>query len=327
MIYFSHPAWFWGFSLIIPLIYFRYFSQYGKQDTIRFSYFGETTAQKMHWKILIPDILRFLGLILIIMSLARPQLHNQKQEINTEGIDIMLVLDISSSMRAEDFKPNRLEAAKEVAKNFIQTRVSDQIGLVTFAGFSFLQAPLTVDYPFLLDYLDRVEIAEKDYDGTAIGMAIASAVNRLRQSKAKSKVMILLSDGRSNKGELDPLTSAEMAAKYDIKIYTIGAGGHEKAPYPVIDLLGRSTYQYVDVDIDEKTLAQVSEITSAQYFRATDKENLRKIYDEISQMEKSKIEITEYTMIVEIYGWFLLPAFGLIGLEFILRRSRMRVVS
>lgn len=327
MIYFARPYWFFVFIAVFFIIFYRYFWKKGSGGAIIFSNFGDAKITKVHWKILIPDVMRIFGLILVIFALARPQLHNQKHEIDTEGIDIILVLDISSSMRAEDFKPNRLEAAKDVAEDFIQTRVSDQIGLVTFAGYSFLQAPLTVDYPFLLDYLSLVEIAEKDYDGTAIGMAIASSVNRLRKSEAKSKVMILLSDGRNNKGELDPLTSAEMAAKYGIKIYTIGAGGHGKAPYPVTDLFGRKTFQYVEADIDEETLTKVSEMTGAKYFRATDKENLRKIYDEISQLEKSKIEITEYTIIEEIYWWFLLPALGLVGLEFIWRRSKMRLMN
>jgi len=321
VIHFTNPNWFFALIAIIPLVYFRYFSKHGKMGTVGFSHFGDAKITKWHWKILVPDAMRIAGLVLVVFALARPQLHNQKQEIDTEGIDIVLVLDISSSMRAEDFKPNRLEAAKDVAKDFIQTRISDQIGLVTFAGFSFLQAPLTVDYPFLLDYLKRVEIAEKDYDGTAIGMAIASAVNRLRKSEAKSKVMILLSDGRNNKGELDPLTSAEMAAKYGIKIYTIGAGGHGKAPYPVTDLFGRKTHQYVEADIDEETLGKVAEMTGAQYFRATDKAKLRQIYDDISAMEKSKIEITEYTITEEIFWWFLLPALGLIFGEFLWRKS------
>ena len=223
-------------------------------------------------------------------------------------IDIVLVMDISSSMLATDFLPNRLEAVKKTAKNFIEERISDRIGVLVFAGESFIQCPLTVDKDVLLSLMDEIQVAEQSYDGTAIGMAIANATNRLRHSDAKSKVMILLSDGSNNAGELDPLTSADLAAKFGIKIYTIGAGTNQDVSF----IPGRG---YIRNEIDEVTLQSIAKRTNGQYSRATNVSGLKDVYNTINALEKTEIEVKQYTRYKELFGWFLIPAmiFGLGG--------------
>lgn len=268
--------------------------------------------------------LKLLTLSLLLLALSRPQQGESVKEFNTEGIDIMLVLDISSSMRAVDFQPNRLEAAKMVAREFIEGRRADRIGLVVFAAESFLQCPLTIDYEVLKQLLNQVDIIEEKYDGTAIGMAIANGVNRLRDSIAKSKIMILLSDGRNNAGELDPETAAEMAQAFGIKIYTIGAGKLGQAPYPVQLGGGRVQYRLVDVEIDEAVLQGIARNTGGRYFRATDETHLASIYEEISQLEKTEIRVKEYLQYRDLYPVFLLPAFLLIGLISVLEMGVWR---
>ena len=212
-----------------------------------------------------------------------------------------MVLDISSSMLAEDFKPNRLEAVKTTAKTFIENRHGDRIGLLVFAGETFIQCPLTIDTKVLLDLLDAVTVAEREYDGTAIGMAIANATNRLRSSDAESKVMILLSDGSNNAGELDPMTAAEMAKEFDIKIYTIGAGTNQSVTY----IPNRG---YIRNEVDEDTLKDISKVTSGIYFRANNVNRLKNIYEEIDKLERSEIEVKSYTRYQDLYGWLLIPA-------------------
>ena len=216
-------------------------------------------------------------------------------------IDIVLVMDISSSMLATDFSPNRLEAVKKTAKDFIEERISDRIGVLVFAGESFIQCPLTVDKDVLLSLMDQIQVAEQSYDGTAIGMAIANATNRLRHSDAKSKVMILLSDGSNNAGELDPLTSADLASKFGIKIYTIGAGTNQDVSF----IPGRG---YIRNEIDEETLRSIARRTDGKYFRATNVSGLQDVYNTINDLEKTEIEVKEYTRYKELFGWFLIPA-------------------
>ena len=259
-----------------------------------------------------------------IIAIARPQSVSNKQNISTEGIDIVLELDLSGSMLAEDFNPNRIEAAKQVASEFIDGRTNDRIGLVVFSAESFTQCPLTTDYPVLKNLLRDVKngmIA----DGTAIGLAIANGVNRLKDSKAKSKVMILLTDGVNNRGEIDPITAARIAATYNIRIYTVGVGAQGDAPYPVQTPFGIRR-QLIPVDLDEKGLTQVAEMTGGKYFRATDNRTLKAIYKEIDQLEKTKIEVTAYKRYSELYGgWLmagLLAVFVEVGLSItILRRN------
>jgi len=315
MFYFNHP-YFLLFLLIVPaLIYWYKKRGTDNSSALRFpsiKNFKETDWSDQTWKKDIIFGIKVLALVLLILGLARPRKVNTEQEFSTEGIDIVLVMDISSSMKAIDFKPNRLEAAKEVGLKFIQGRRNDRIGLITFAAESFLQCPLTVDYNVLENFMQRVEPVEKKFDGTAIGMAIAHGINRLRDSNAKSKVMILLSDGRNNAGELDPSTATEMAKEYDIKIYTIGAGKRGKARIPVQTFGGRTVTKLVDVRIDEKTLQNIAQETGGQYFRATDKNSLFNIYKEISKMEKTEIKVKKYYNYEEKYLLFLGPGFLLL---------------
>jgi len=317
MFYFADWGYLFGLILIpVLLIWYR---KQGRQyeSVIRFSSIKEIvslTGNRHRWKQQTLMGMKLIGLTLLILALARPQKGNTEKEFVTEGIDIMLVLDISSSMRAVDFQPNRLEAAKAVAQKFIQGRRNDRIGLVVFAAESFLQCPLTIDYNVLERFLAQVDIVEEEYDGTAIGMAVANGINRLRESEAQSKVMILLSDGRNNAGELDPITAAEMAQTFDIKVYTIGAGTRgKKALYPVGKVGGRMQYRKVDIEIDEEVLKSVAELTGGQYFRATDREHLLSVYQEISQMEKTEIKVKEYYNYADLYTYFLFPGLILIS--------------
>ena len=260
------------------------------------------------WKLKLVRTIQMIVLSLLIMAMARPRAVRDLTETSVNVVDINLVLDISSSMRAEDFKPNRLEAAKATARKFIEDREGDRIGLLVFAGESYIQCPLTIDYDVLLDLLDQVEIVDEAHDGTAIGMAIAHGINRLRSSDAKSRIMVLLSDGSNNAGELDPITAAGFASEYDIKIYAIGVGSRGKAPFPVDDPVFGKRYVQVDVEMDEKTLQQLAETTNGQYFRATDEERLSEIYDEINSLERSEISVKQFREYRELFGWMLIPS-------------------
>jgi Ca-activated chloride channel family protein len=258
-----------------------------------------------------------LVLFLIILGLARPRLIDNLQETSVSVIDMLLVLDISSSMLADDFPPNRLEAVKKTASDFIESRKDDRIGILVFAGESFIQCPLTVDKKVLQSLIKEITVASKEHDGTAIGMAIANGTNRLRNSDVESRVMILLSDGSNNAGEIDPKTAAELAAEYDIKIYTIGAGTNQS--YTRIP--GRGLIRN---EIDEETLQHIADMTGGKFFRATDVEALASIYAEIDLLERSEIEVKEFTQYKELYGWFLIPAFLMgLGME-TTRRSIFR---
>lgn len=256
-----------------------------------------------------PMILNMAALFIFIIALARPQAGQKEEEIITEGIDIVLTLDTSSSMRAEDFKPqNRLGAAKEVMEEFIKSRRNDRIGLVVFSRYSFTQCPLTLDYGVLLNLLDKIHIGMIE-DGTAIGTAIANSVNRLRDSTAKSKVIILLTDGINNAGKIDPPTAAKTAEALGIKIYTIGAGKPGGALYPVEDPIFGKRYVRMDTEIDEALLENIANATGGIYFRAKDEKGLREIYETIGKLEKTKIETKEYANYTEMAGAFLLPGF------------------
>lgn len=263
-----------------------------------------------------PFVLRMAALATLVVALARPQSAEQNTRTNTDGIDIMLALDVSGSMLARDFRPDRLEAAKEVAGSFISDRYGDRIGLVAFAGEAFTQSPLTTDQSTLQTMLSRIRSGIIE-DGTAIGNGLATAINRLRESDAKSKVIILLTDGVNNRGEIAPLMAADIAADMGIKVYTIGVGTRGKAPYPVVDMFGNMSFQPMDVEIDEKTLEGIAERTGGRYFRATDNDKLQSIYDEINQLEKSKVEVTDYTVYHERFLALLLAALGVLLLEFV----------
>lgn len=267
------------------------------------------------------SLLKALIYCLIVIALARPQISNTLRESSTDVIDIMLVIDQSSSMLAQDFQPNRLGAAREVAKSFIKDRSGDRLGIIIFAGESFIQCPLTTDTEVLVEFTDQIEIVTKEFDGTAIGMALANAINRLRSSDSESKIIILLSDGSNNQGELDPLTAADLASKFDIKVYTIGAGTHGTAPYPMTDVFGRTVIRDVEVEMDEESLMEIADVTGGKFFRATDNESLERIYEEINLMERTEIEVTEYKNITELYSWFTIPAALLAALFVILSRG------
>ncbi len=272
---------------------------------------------------------RLLGLALIIAALARPQSGSTRDVVRGEGIDIMLVLDMSGSMAAEDFQPqNRLQVAKEVVKEFVRGRQYDRIGLVVFARQSYLQCPLTLDYDILTRLVDQIELAPdmKLDDGTAIGVAIGTAVNHLKDSTAKSRIVVLLTDGNNNAGPIDPLTAAQAAHALGVKVYTIGAGRPDDAPVTVRDPVLGVQRVSMPTELDEETLRQVAETADGLYFRATDANALRQIYQKISQMEQSKVEIKRYTRYRELAGWFLAPALAFLALEWVLRQSWLRTL-
>ena len=298
--------------LILPLLVLWYFKKGQNQEaTIRFSnldLISKSVIRNGKMKNMFFIIGRLFIMLLIIFALARPRLSDTIRESKTEIVDILLVIDQSSSMLAQDFKPNRLEAAKEVAKKFIKDREGDRLGLIVFAGEPYIQCPLTRDINVLLEFTDEFEIIDQEHDGTAIGMAIANSINRLRESNTKSKTIILLSDGSNNQGELDPITAAGLAAKFDIKIYTVAAGTHGLAPYPVTDAWGRQVIQKVQVDVDEESLKEIAIITGGQFFRATDNKSLLKVYEDIDALERTEIEVKEYQNYTELYSWFTIPA-------------------
>ena len=311
MLDFQYPSF---FLLLIPIIIiyiFKFINIESFEGVVRYSNIDLIPSKIKSRATFKNNILVFLNIfifLLVILGLARPRLSNIISDSKVDSVDIMLVLDMSSSMLAEDFKPNRLEASKEVAKTFIKDRSGDRLGIIIFAGQSFIQCPLTIDSDVLVEFVDKIEVAQEDYDGTAIGMAIANATNRLRFSDSKNKLMILLSDGSNNKGEIEPITAAELAQKFNIKIYTIGAGSIGKAPYPVKDIWGRTSRRMIDVDVDEETLKEISRVTNAKFFRATDNETLLQVYKEIDQLERTEIEVSEYKNYKELYVYFALSA-------------------
>ncbi len=267
--------------------------------------------------------LRMLAFALLAAAFARPQSGVSGEEALTQGIDIVLALDVSSSMLAEDIEPNRLEAAKQVAADFIRRRRNDRIGMVVFAADGYTQCPLTLDYNILLEFLKEIRVGMID-DGTAVGMGIATSVSRLKSSEAKSKVVILLTDGRNNAGEIDPLTAADLAKTFQIRIYAIGAGARGLAPYPVDDpVFGRRTAK-IRVDIDEDTLRKVAASTGGKYFRATNRESLEAVYREIDSLEKTEIKVKEYTRYGELFMYPLSAAICLLLAEVALANTWFR---
>lgn len=271
----------------------------------------------------LPFVLRMLALAFLIVVLARPQSTDNWQSSEVEGIDIMMAIDISGSMLAEDLQPNRLEAAKDVAAKFINDRPNDNIGLTLFAGESFTQCPLTIDHAALLNLFGSIQTGMIE-DGTAIGMGVSNAVARLKDSQAKSKVIILLTDGSNNAGDISPLTSAEIAKTYGIRIYAVGVGTQGEAPFPIPTMSGAIERVMVPVDIDEPTLKDIARTTGGVYFRATDNESLQDIYEEIDQLEKTKLNVKEFSKREEEYLKFALAAFILVLLDVLLRQTVLR---
>ena len=318
--HFASPYYLWLLTLLVPMIgYYVWRTLQGGASIQISSVAGVVRAPRTvrYYLRHLPFALRAAAFALLVVALARPQDVEQNVRTNTEGIDIMLAIDVSGSMLARDFKPDRITAAKEVAGSFIADRYGDRIGLVAFAGEAFTQSPLTTDQSTLQTLLARIRSGLIE-DGTAIGNGLATAINRLRESEAKSKVIILLTDGVNNRGEIAPLTAAEIAKAQGIRVYTIGVGTEGMAPYPAIDMFGNLTFVNQKVEIDEKVLKAISDMTGGKYFRATDKAKLKAIYDEINQLEKSKVEVTEHVSYHELYLAWVLAALGLLLAEFLL---------
>lgn len=270
----------------------------------------------------LPFALRLISLALIVIVIARPQSVSNWEETESQGIDIVLALDVSGSMLSQDLQPDRLQAAKKVAAEFITDRKNDNIGLVIFAGESFTQCPLTTDHKVLLNLLNEINFGMIE-DGTAIGLGLATSVNRLKESTSDSRVVILLTDGTNNSGQIAPLTAADLARSYGIRVYTVGVGTKGMAPTPVNTPYG-IRMQNMPVDIDEKTLTEIAAMTGGQYFRAQDTEGLRQVYEEIDEMEKYLISVQNVTRRQEMFLPFALFALGLILLELLLRRTWLR---
>jgi len=267
---------------------------------------------------------KIAAIVLFIIALARPQERNYYEKQSRKGIDIMITLDCSGSMAAEDFRPkNRLNVAKEVISNFIEKRTNDRLGLVIFAGQCYTRCPLTVDFDILKDSLKRTKIGEME-DGTALGMALANAVNRVRQSKGKTKIIILLTDGINNRGEIDPRDAAKIAKDFNIKVYTIGVGTRGKAPYPVTDEFGQIQYMLVDVEIDEELLKEIANNTGGLYYRATDTQQLQQIFTEIDRWEKTEITSRKYSTAKDLYIYFLLAGLVILFLAEFAKRTFLR---
>jgi len=322
---FAYP-WVLYFLSIIPLMIAWYIFRGMKvQSSVTYSsinIFKDVPATFRERLRHIPFAVRLIAIGLLIVALARPQSFTSGENVTTEGIDIAMVLDISGSMLAEDFKPNRLDAAKNVIDNFVEGRTSDRIGLVIFSREAFTQCPLTIDYNVLRNLLIDIR-SGMIQDGTAIGNAIANGVNRLKESDAKSRIIILLTDGVNNAGEVDPISAAEIAKAFGIRIYTIGVGTRGEAPYPVQTPFG-TRYQMVPVEIDEEMLQKISGLTDGQYFRATNNRALAEIYEKIDKLEKTKIEITSYKNASEKYHSWLWGGLLLLLIELGLSRTILR---
>ena len=323
---FANPTYLYLLLLLIPLIGWYIYKLSKSQASMQVSsseVFQLPEARS--WKIYlrhVPFLLRMVLIALLIVVLARPQSTNSWQNSSTEGIDIMLAMDISSSMLAQDLKPNRLEAAKDVAASFINGRQNDNIGLVIFAAESFTQCPLTTDHTVLLNLFKDIQPGIIQ-DGTSIGLGLANAVSRIKDSQAKSKVIILLTDGVNNAGEIAPVTASEIAKTFGVRVYTIGVGTQGEAPYPFQTAFGIQ-YQNVPVEIDEPTLKQIAATTGGQYFRATDNASLKAIYEEIDQMEKTKISVQEFSKKQEEYMQWALLVLLLLLVEVLLKNTLFR---
>ncbi|MFC2129915.1 VWA domain-containing protein [Bacteroidota bacterium] len=317
---FANPEWFY-LLIIIPLLIAWYILRHKRQQPeLKVSTTEGFEISKPTWKVRFRHIifvLRIIAFSLIIIVLARPQTTSSRKNIRTEGIDIVMALDISTSMLAEDFKPNRLEAAKRTAVDFIDERIDDRIGLVVFAGESFTQCPVTIDHDVIKNLFKDLKTGMIE-DGTAIGMGLATSVNRLKESKAKSKVIILLTDGVNNTGIISPQTAAEIAQSFSIRVYTIGVGTRGFAPYPVQTPWGMRR-QNMEVKIDEDLLKQIATLTGGKYFRATNNKALRNIYKEIDKMEKTRVDVSIYSRKTEEFLPFAIVAAFAFLLELLLR--------
>jgi Ca-activated chloride channel family protein len=326
-IQFAEKHWFWLFCLLPLMIIWYLWKLKRFEGELQFSSLDNFKGLSSSIKAKLRHVtfaLRLIGISFIIMALARPQSRSSWKNVKTEGIDIVISMDVSLSMLAKDFKPNRIEVAKDVLKDFIDARPNDKIGLVVFGGEAFTQCPLTVDHKVIKNMFSEIKAGMLD-QGTAIGLGLADGVARVKDSKAKSKVVILISDGVSNVGEIAPLTAADIAKTYDVRVYTIGVGSKGKALQPVaIYPNGEMEYGYVDVDIDEPTMNKISEMTGGKYFRATDKTSLSNICKEIDRMEKTIISEKSFTNKAEHFLPLGIGALISLLLEFLLRRTVFR---
>ena len=307
--------------MVIPLIIAYYIFVSRRRAAMRVSTLGGERMPRTlrYWLRDLPMVLRLSALAVLIVALARPVEAHSSSESSTEGIDIVLAMDISGSMLARDFEPDRITASKHLASEFAAERIGDRISVVAFAGEAFTQCPLTSDKASVGTMLSRLRSGVVD-DGTAIGNGLATAINRLRESGAKSKVVVLLTDGVNNRGQISPIMAAEIARDMGIKVYTIGVGTKGQAPMPAVDMFGNQTYVMADVEIDEELLRKIANTTGGEYFRAVDNEALKQIYSQIDEMEKSEVQITHYTSYEELYlGWLLLGLLLLVA-EFIVER-------
>lgn len=326
-IIFANPEFFWLLLLLPLMLLWYWFWNKKSQANVTFSTtiaFKKTKSWSDAFYHLL-FVLRMIAIALIVVALARPQTHSENAKTKiTDGIDIVMAIDVSASMLSQDLKPNRFEALKKVASQFVKDRPNDRIGLVIYAGESYTKTPVTTDKSIILNALSEITYGQIE-DGTAIGMGLATAVNRLKESKAKSRVIILLTDGVNNTGFIDPQTAAELAAEYGIKVYTVGIGtnGMALSPY-ALNADGSIIYRMQQVDIDEPLMKKIAQVTKGRYFRATNNQKLQQIYDEINQMETTKIEEFKYTEVDEKFRWWVLVAGVLLLLEFVLKHTLLR---
>ena len=325
---FANPKLLW-LLLLVPLAIFWYILRHKKQEaSVRFSDMKGFTQLPKTWKAYLRHLLfalKMAALALLIVALARPQSASTNSKSNIEGIDIVMAMDVSGSMLARDLKPDRLTAAKNVASDFVEGRPGDRMGLVIFSGETFTQVPLTTDHAVMLNMLGEMKNGLID-DGTAIGDGLATAISRLKDSEAISKVIILLTDGLNNAGSVDPYTAGEMAKLFGIRVYTIGVGSYGTAPYPVQTPFG-TQIQQMKVEIDEKLLTQIANMTGGKYFRATSNQKLDEVYQEIDKLERSKIEVTEFRRLHEEFYPLVAWALALLLLEFLLRKTIFRTLT
>jgi Ca-activated chloride channel family protein len=332
MIFRFESPWLLGLLLLLPVLaaWPVLARAWNRPSGVRYADVRLASTPRTSWRIGFRPLLlglRIVAMALIILAVARPQTGQAREIVRGEGVQIALALDISGSMASLDFQPdNRLEAAKRVISSFVQGRPYDQIGLVVFASDAFSQSPPTTDHNVLLRLLQRTELSTDlgIDDGTAIGMGLANAGNMLKDSEASSKVVILLTDGVNNAGEIDPPTAAEAANALGIKVYTIGMGRPGQVPVPMVDMFGRQQVVYQESQLDEATLRDIAETTGALYFRAEDTAGLAAIYEEIDSLEKSQVEVERYTRYQELMGWLLMPALGLLVAELFLRKTVFR---
>lgn len=325
---FATPAYLFLLLLLIPVVGWYLYELRKSDASLQISSTGSMKRLQKSPRLYllhVPFALRVAAIVLLSIALARPQLSNRWQSESTEGIDIMMALDISGTMQAEDLKPNRLEAAKAVATDFVIARPNDNIGLVVFAGESFTQCPLTTDHAVLVNLFKSVKFGMIE-DGTAIGLGLANSVNRMKDSPTKSKVVILLTDGSNNRGDIDPATAAEIARTFGIRVYAVGVGSYGQARVPVQTPYGIE-YRVMDSEFDEETLRKIASTTGGEYFRATDNSSLKAIYEKIDQLEKSKIRVREYSRRTESFFPFLMAALLCLLIEILLKYFVLRTIT